>query len=31
MTEPDPLLIDVETLQNVLVAVATSGSAEGVD
>jgi hypothetical protein len=31
MTEPDPLLMDVETLQNVLVAVATSGSAEGVD
>jgi hypothetical protein len=31
MTEPDPLLMDIETLQNVLVAVATSGSSEGGD
>jgi len=31
MAEPDPLLMDVESLQNVLVAVATGGSSEGID
>lgn len=31
MAEPDPLMMDVESLQNLLVAEATGGSLEGVD